>query len=90
MDDFGAGVTTFNHLRNIEFDYLKLDGSIIENAGRTARDRDLIRRLAGLAGTLGLKVVAEFVQDQETVQFLKDVGIEYAQGFFIGKPEPLV
>jgi diguanylate cyclase (GGDEF)-like protein/PAS domain S-box-containing protein len=90
MDDFGSGVTTFHHLKTIEFDYLKLDGTIIENAGHNKKDRELIVGLAGLAKTLNLQTIAEYVQDKETVQFLTETGIEYAQGYFIGKPEPLL
>jgi diguanylate cyclase (GGDEF)-like protein/PAS domain S-box-containing protein len=89
MDDFGSGVTTFHHLKTIEFDYLKLDGTIIENAGHNEKDRELIVGLAGLAKTLNLQTIAEYVQDIETVEFLAKIGVEYAQGYFVGKPEPL-
>ncbi|MBI2964856.1 MAG: EAL domain-containing protein [Chloroflexi bacterium] len=86
IDDFGSGATSFKQIRSLPFHYLKLDGSLVENLREGRHDRDLIRSLSGLAHTLGVEVIAEFVQDEETMEFLQACGIEYAQGFFVGRP----
>jgi diguanylate cyclase (GGDEF)-like protein len=86
IDDFGSGATSFKQIRNLPFHFLKLDGSLVENLKEGRHDRDLVRSLSGLAHTLGVEVVAEYVQDEETMKFLQACGIEYAQGYFLGRP----
>ncbi|HUE96593.1 MAG TPA: EAL domain-containing protein, partial [Longimicrobiaceae bacterium] len=86
IDDFGSGATSFKQIRNLPFHFLKLDGSLVENLKDGRHDQDLVRSLSGLAHTLGVEVVAEFVQDEETMKFLETCGIEYAQGYFLGRP----
>jgi diguanylate cyclase (GGDEF)-like protein/PAS domain S-box-containing protein len=87
IDDFGSGATSFKQIRNLQFHYLKLDGSLVENLKEGRHDRDLVRSLSGLAHTLGVEIVAEYVRDEDTMRFLQACGIEYAQGYYLGRPE---
>jgi EAL domain-containing protein (putative c-di-GMP-specific phosphodiesterase class I) len=87
MDDFGSGATSLKRVRSLAFDYLKLDGSLVKDLATNEADREFVAVLARLAHDAGLQIVAEFVQDQETLDFLGKCGVDYAQGYFIGKPE---
>ncbi|MBI4219718.1 MAG: EAL domain-containing protein [Chloroflexi bacterium] len=86
IDDFGSGATSFKQIRRLPFHYLKLDGSLVENLRDGRPDRDFVRSLSGLAHALGVEIIAEFVQDEETMQFLHECGVEYAQGYFVARP----
>lgn len=87
MDDFGSGATSLKRVRSLNFDYLKLDGSLIRELGTSVPDRDFVAALAKLAHDSGLQLIAEFVSDEATLQFLNSHRVEYAQGWFLGKPE---
>jgi EAL domain-containing protein (putative c-di-GMP-specific phosphodiesterase class I) len=87
IDDFGSGTTSLKQLKSLEFGYVKLDGSLIRNLKSESADKEFVRAVAALAHGLGVQIVAEFVQDQETLDFLQECGVEYAQGYFLGKPE---
>ncbi len=88
IDDFGSGATSLKQIRGLAFDILKLDGSLIQNLKSDGRDREFVRAITGLAHSAGKEVAAEFVQDDETIRFLSELGVEYAQGFYLGRPEP--
>jgi len=88
LDDFGTGSASFREIRDLSFAYLKLDGSLVRDLRTDDFSRDLVRGLVNLAHILGLEVIAEFVQDEETMQFLAEVGAEYGQGYYLGRPEP--
>jgi diguanylate cyclase (GGDEF)-like protein/PAS domain S-box-containing protein len=85
LDDFGTGFSSFYHLKYLPVDYLKIDGSFIENLLREPLDQDLVKAMVGVARGLGKKTIAEFVGDQETVDLLRDYGVDYAQGYHIGR-----
>lgn len=88
LDDFGVGFACFDLLRRLPVDLVKIDGSFIRNLSRSAADRRLLKGVVEIAGALGKATVAEFVEDEETLEFLRGLGVDYAQGFFIGRPEP--
>jgi len=88
LDDFGSGTASFREIRELTFKYLKLDGSLVRPLRTDSFARDLVRGLVDLAHTLGLEVIAEFVQDEETVEFLTGVGVEYGQGYYLGRTGP--
>ncbi len=94
MDDFGAGHTSFRNLRHLDFDFVKIDGAFMRNIAKSADDRFFVRTLVALAKHLGLKVVAEWVEDEETAQLLLDWGVDYFQGSHFGAakaaPAPVV
>ncbi|HXW82349.1 MAG TPA: bifunctional diguanylate cyclase/phosphodiesterase, partial [Acidimicrobiales bacterium] len=90
IDDFGAGFTSLAYLRDLAVGELKLDGSFIKplaGAG-TQRDRALVRSTISLGQAMGLRVVAECIEDPGTMKLLADLGCDVGQGFFIGRPVP--
>ena len=84
MDDFGAGHTSFKNLRRCEFDLVKIDGAFIQNLARSSDDRFFVRTLIELARHIGIPIVAEWVEDEETAKILRDWGVEYLQGDYFG------
>jgi len=89
LDDFGMGFSSFYQLKNLDIDYLKIDGSFVRNLSKDPVDRHLVMAMVHLAGSLGKKTIAEFVEDEETLEILKSIGVDCAQGFHIGRPRPL-
>jgi EAL domain-containing protein (putative c-di-GMP-specific phosphodiesterase class I) len=89
IDDFGIGFSSFHYLRHLPVDYLKIDGSYIRTLLHNPIDAALVGAIVELARTLGLGTIAEHVEDAETAVWLRDHGVDYAQGFFIGAPRPL-
>ncbi len=86
LDDFGAGYTSFQHLRLLTVDMLKIDGAFVVNAGHDAQARVLVKSMIEMAKGLGLETVAEWVGDKETAAFLEAAGVTYHQGFLFGQP----
>jgi diguanylate cyclase (GGDEF)-like protein len=84
IDDFGAGYTSFRNLRNLGVDIVKIDGAFVQNIARSADDRAFVQTLIDLARRLGIKTVAEWVQDEESASLLRDWGCDYIQGRLIG------
>ncbi|HUO53997.1 MAG TPA: bifunctional diguanylate cyclase/phosphodiesterase [Rhodoblastus sp.] len=80
MDDFGAGHTSFKNLRRLDFDLVKIDGAFVQNMSRSADDRFFVRTLIDLARHVGIPVVAEWVEDEQTADILRDWGVDYLQG----------
>jgi diguanylate cyclase (GGDEF)-like protein/PAS domain S-box-containing protein len=89
IDDFGVGFSSFSYLKHLAADYVKLDGSFIRNLPRDAADQHLVKAMVEVARGLGKQTIAEFVGDQETVDLLRGFGVDYAQGYHVGKPAPL-
>ena len=87
LDDFGAGFNSFRHVKEFPVDYLKIDGSFIRNLAKDTVDQSLVRSMIDIARTLGKKIVAEFVEDRESLELLYEWGADYAQGYYIGKPQ---
>jgi diguanylate cyclase (GGDEF)-like protein len=84
VDDFGAGFTSFRNLRKLQVDIVKIDGSFVHNLRRSADDRAFVRSLIELGRALGLKTVAEWVQDEEAAALLAEWGCDYLQGELVG------
>jgi diguanylate cyclase (GGDEF)-like protein len=80
MDDFGAGHTSFKNLRRFHFDLVKIDGAFVQNMSRSLDDRYFVRTLIDLARHVGIPVVAEWVEDEETASILRDWRVDYLQG----------
>ncbi len=88
LDDFGAGFGSFHYLKHLPFSYLKIDGAFIRGLPRSSHDQLVVRALVGLVREMGQKTIAEFVGDQETLRLLREYGVDYAQGFEVGRPGP--
>jgi diguanylate cyclase (GGDEF)-like protein len=84
IDDFGAGHTSFRNLRKLGVDIVKIDGAFVQNVARSADDRAFVQTLIDLARRLGIRTVAEWVQDEESAAMLRDWGCDYIQGRLIG------
>jgi diguanylate cyclase (GGDEF)-like protein len=84
IDDFGAGHTSFRNLRKLGVDIVKIDGAFVQNLMKSGDDRAFVQTLVDLARRLGLKTVAEWVQDEEAAKVLSDWGCDYLQGALIG------
>lgn len=89
IDDFGTGFASLYYVKRLPVDYLKIDGSFITNLPKDPVDQQLVRAMVGVARGLGKQTVAEFVGDEETVELLQEMGVDFAQGYHIGKPRPL-
>ncbi|WP_237713846.1 putative bifunctional diguanylate cyclase/phosphodiesterase [Novosphingobium sp. Rr 2-17] len=85
LDDFGKGYSSFSHLRELKFDYLKIDSSFVESMN-TAESRKIVSAVAGLGKALGMPVTAEGVESAEVADALRELGCEHAQGFLFGRP----
>jgi diguanylate cyclase (GGDEF)-like protein len=84
IDDFGAGYTSFRNLRKLDVDIVKIDGAFVQNIARSPDDRAFVQTLIDLARRLQIKTVAEWVQDEESANLLRDWGCDYIQGRLIG------
>lgn len=90
LDDFGAGFTSFRYLKEMEVDYIKIDGSFIRKLTENKHDRLFVKAIVDVANGMGIKTVAEFVENKETIDIIREYGLDYAQGYYIGKPSPVV
>lgn len=89
LDDFGSGVSSFGYLRSLPVNYLKVDGQFVRHIYESALDRGIVTAINHIAHTMGMETVAEFVEDQNIVITLGDIGVDYLQGYHLGRPQPL-
>jgi EAL domain-containing protein (putative c-di-GMP-specific phosphodiesterase class I) len=89
LDDFGAGFSSYYYLKHLPFDYLKIDGEFIKTLPDSPDDQVFVRATVALAKGLGKHTIAEFVEDRRTLDLLADLGVDYAQGYHVGRPAPL-
>lgn len=86
LDDFGSGYNSFHYLRELTFDYVKIDGAFVRNILESRADQILVHNLSRLCQDLGIRTIAEFVESEATLTMLRDMGIDYAQGYHVGMP----
>ncbi|KAF0190985.1 MAG: PAS/GGDEF/EAL domain-containing protein [Gammaproteobacteria bacterium] len=89
LDDFGAGFCSFNYLKHLPADYIKLDGSYIKNIVTDDLDMAMVRSMNDIAHVLGKKTIAECVEDAPALDILRHIGVDYVQGFSVGRPTPV-
>ena len=89
LDDFGAGFGSYYYLKHLPLHYLKIDGDFIRSLPTSMTDQLMVKAMVQVAKGLGMKTIAEFVGSDETLVFLKEYGVDYAQGFHVGKPRPV-
>lgn len=87
LDDFGVGYSSFTYLKELPVDYVKIDGSFVRNIDKDELNLAFVRSINDIAHAMGKKTIAEFVETRTCLQRLKEIGVDYAQGFFLGKPE---
>jgi EAL domain-containing protein (putative c-di-GMP-specific phosphodiesterase class I) len=88
LDDFGAGFGSFQYLKHLPFSYLKIDGGFIRRLPVSRTDQLVVRAIAGVVRGMGAQTIAEFVGDETTIAMLRSYGVDYAQGFAVGRPVP--
>jgi diguanylate cyclase (GGDEF)-like protein len=86
IDDYGAGFGPFDYLKRIPFDVIKIDGAFIRDMPRNDADQLTVQAIVQIARGLGKRTIAEFVQDEDTIEMLREYGVDMAQGFHLGKP----
>ena len=89
LDDFGAGLSSFGYLKVLPVDYLKIDGSFVREVTTDEISLSMVSAICQIGSTMGLSLVAEYVNDDETTELLRSIGVDYVQGFGVGKPVPL-
>jgi diguanylate cyclase (GGDEF)-like protein/PAS domain S-box-containing protein len=89
LDDFGSGLSSFSTLKTLPMDYLKIDGSFIKNLAADGVNRAMVAAMIELSRSLNFRVVAEHVEDQLSLDTVTDMGIDFVQGFLVGRPQPL-
>jgi diguanylate cyclase (GGDEF)-like protein/PAS domain S-box-containing protein len=86
LDDFGSGLSSFTYLKNLPVDYLKIDGQFIRNVAEDSVDESMVRAINEVGRAMGIATIAERVESKEVLDKLGDLGVEFAQGFFIARP----
>ncbi len=87
LDDFGAGMSSYSYLKHLPVDYVKIDGSFIKDILVSPHDREIVKSFNEIAHFMGKKTIAEYVENLEILELLRDIGVDYAQGYAIEKPQ---
>ncbi|MCZ6709171.1 MAG: DUF1631 family protein [Gammaproteobacteria bacterium] len=89
LDDFGTGLSSYSYLRNLPVDFVKIDGVFVKDIATNPGDYAVVRSINEIGHYMGKKTIAEFVEDDGALELLKEIGVDYAQGYRIEKPSPL-
>ena len=90
LDDFGSGLSSFAYLRDLQVDFLKIDGEFVQNMLEDRVKRAMVESINQIGHVMGLQTIAEWVENRATHEALRELGVDYAQGFWLCKPQPLV
>ena len=89
LDDFGSGLSSFGYLKHLKVDYLKIDGMFVKDMLDDPIDAAMVKSINDIGHVMGMKTIAEFVENDGIFQVLSDMGVDYAQGYGVGKPKPI-
>jgi diguanylate cyclase (GGDEF)-like protein len=89
LDDFGTGVSSFGYLKNLPVDFLKIDGEFVRNIANDPVDRAMVTAICGVGRAMGIPTVAEWVETDAVLRVVRELGVDYAQGFRVARPEPI-
>jgi len=89
VDDFGTGYSNFDHISHLDIDYIKIDGGLIAQLNHSPRAKTIVESIIHFAKELEIKIIAEYVADEDLQRRVVDLGIDYSQGYFWGKPQPM-
>jgi len=89
LDDFGTGVSSYGYLRSLDVDYLKIDGSFVKRIIDDEVARTMVQSINQVGQTMNLKIIAEYVENNEIIEMLREMGVDYGQGYGIAKPIPV-
>jgi EAL domain-containing protein (putative c-di-GMP-specific phosphodiesterase class I) len=88
LDDFGSGLSSFRYLKTLSVDYLKIDGSFVKDMLESQSDKAMVTAIHQVGHTMGIYTIAEHVEQEEIIQQLQEMGVDYAQGYALGHPKP--
>ena len=88
IDDFGSGYSTFKYLKELPVDIVKIDGEFVKGMLNSERDRIFVQSLVNLGKGMNLKILAEFVENEEIYEIIKEMNVDFVQGYYFGKPSP--
>jgi EAL domain-containing protein (putative c-di-GMP-specific phosphodiesterase class I) len=89
LDDFGSGLSSFSYLQNIPVDYLKIDGAFVNDIDVNKVNRAMVRSINEISHVMGMKTICEFVENKEVEDVLKEMDVDFAQGYYYAKPKPI-
>lgn len=89
LDDFGVGLSSFSYVKSFSVDFIKIDGSFIKNLVNSDVDKTIVQTINDMAHRLGIQTIAEYVETKKILTIISDIGVDYAQGYAIGRPMPL-
>ena len=89
LDDFGTGLSSFGYLKRLNVDYLKIDGVFVKDMANDEQDFGIVKTIHELSHLFGKKTIAEYVENEDIIEKLKEIGVDYAQGYHLGKPMPI-
>ncbi len=90
LDDFGSGLSSFAYLKNLQVDFLKIDGAFVRDMMGSSVQRALVESIHQIGKVMGIRTIAESVEDRPTLDILRQIGVNYAQGYGLSLPEPLI
>ncbi len=90
LDDFGSGLSSFAYLKNLQVDFLKIDGTFVRDMMGSSVQRALVESIHQIGKVMGIRTIAESVEDRPTLDILRQIGVNYAQGYGLSLPEPLI
>ena len=89
LDDFGSGLSSFAYLKNLPVDMIKIDGAFVRQVAESELDQAMVRSICDIAGMMGKQTTAEYVESEAALTVLRSIGVDFAQGYHLGRPEPL-
>ncbi len=89
LDDFGIGLCSFSYLRNFKVDYIKIEGSFVRHIADSAVDLTIVRAINNIAHEIHSQTIAEYVENESILEIVKNLGVDFAQGYLLGRPEPI-